>query len=129
MLNTCRNGEFNKLLAVWLCCTADSPVMDYYLCQHCENYAAMKEAGKKRLSDWDGAMLGKTIDSNQLGKAFLSLLPDQKMVIYLKIVKGFSNHDVAVALSKSIGAVKAIQNRGLMNMLHLLFSEREFVPS
>jgi len=128
MLNTCRNGEFNKLLAVWLCCVADSPAKDYYLCQHCENYALMKEAEKKHLSDWDGAMLGKTIDTNQLCKAFLNLSPDQKMVIYLKIVKGFSNHDVAEALSKSIGAVKEIQNRGLMNMLHLLFSEHEFVP-
>ena len=128
MLNTCGNGELNKHLTAWLCCAADSPIVDYYLCQHCKNHAAMKEAGKNRLPDWDGAMLGKTDDSNQLCRAFLNLLPDQRMVIYLKIVKGFSNHDVAEALSKSIGAVKAIQNRGLMNMLHLLFPEREFVP-
>jgi len=127
MLNTCGNGELNKLLTAWLCCAPDSPIVDYYLCQHCENYAAMKKTGKIPPSEWDGTILERTIDSNQLCRAFLNLLPDQRMVIYLKIVRGFSNQDVAEALSKSIGAVKAIQNRGLLNMLHLLFPERELV--
>ncbi|GEM_PF-5997782 len=64
-------------------------------------------------------------DPDRLRKAFLGLSPEQRVVVYLKIVKGFSNHEVAEALSKSIGAVKAIQNRGLMNLLHLLFSRYE----
>ena len=128
MLNTRGNGELNKYLTAWLCCAADSPLVDYYLCQHCENYRAMKKVEINRLTGWDVAMLGGTIDSNQLCRAFLSLLPDQRIVIYLRLVKGFSNHDIAEALSKSIGAVKAIQNRGLTNMLHLLFPEREFAP-
>jgi len=68
---------------------------------------------------------GRLDNYDQLRTAFLLLSPDQRMVIDLKVVKGFSNHDVAKALSKSIGAVKAIQDRGLMNLLHILFSSRE----
>lgn len=127
MLNTCRNSELNIHLAAWLCCAADSPVVDYFLCQHCENYLAMNKDEKKRVPGWEGAVMGRSIDSNRLNEAFLGLMPDQRMVIYLKIVKGFSNHEVAEVLSRSVGTVKAIQTRGLMNMLHLLFPEREFV--
>lgn len=68
-------------------------------------------------------------DPEKLHEAFLGLLPDQRMVIYLKIVKGFSNYEVAVALSKSIGAVKVIYNRGLRTLLHLLFSGYQYMEA
>jgi len=57
---------------------------------------------------------------DQTQKAFLSLTPVQRMVLYLKIIMGFSNQDVADVLSKSIGTVKAIQNRALTTLSHLL---------
>ena len=125
MLKWCRKSELNKHLAVWLCCAADSPTVDYHLCQHCRNHVSMKEIEKKHVSGWEEATLAGWSKPDQLYKAFLGLSPDQRMVVYLKIVKGFSNHEVAEALSKSIGAVKEIQRRGLRNLLHLLSSQHE----
>jgi hypothetical protein len=52
-----------------------------------------------------------------------------RMVIYLKVVKNLSNHEVAETLSKSIGAVKVIYNRGLRTLLHLLFSGHQFMEA
>jgi len=47
------------------------------------------------------------------------------MVTYLKITRGISNYDAADILSKSVGAVKATQNRGLTALLYLLVREQE----
>lgn len=125
MLNTCRNGELKKYLTAWLCCVADSPVVDYFFCRHCQNYLSMDEIETNYVPGWTEAALDGWGSMNRLHKAYLGLSPDQKMVIYLKIVKGFSNHEVAEALSKPIGAVKEIQRRGLRNLLHLLSSRHE----
>ena len=85
----------------------------------------MNEDLSGHIPDWKDTSDGRLDNFDQLHTAFLILSPDQRMVIDLKFVKGLSNHDVAKVLSKSVGAVKAIQDRGLMNLLHILFSSRE----
>jgi len=127
MLKSCRQGELNKHLAVWLCCALDSLTADYYLCQHCRNYVYIKKGEINHIPGWDETTPTEWGNLDQLYQAFLGLSPDQRVVIYLKIVKGFSNHDVAEALSKSIGAVKAIQSQGLRTLLHLLYSRQEYM--
>ena len=125
MLKSYPQGKLNKHLAAWFCCMTDSPITDYYLCQRCRNYVLISETDhfprrdKTTLAGWGNL--------DQLRKAFLDLSPDQRMVIHLKIVKGFSNHEVAKTLSKPIGAVKAIQNQGLRSLLHLLNSDKEYM--
>ena len=106
MLNVHRTVELNKHLAVWLCCLPDSPLVDCYKCQHCANHGVAVSGSLERMQ-----------------QAYLGLLPDQRTVIYLKVVLGFSNRDVAEILSRSIGAVKAIQHRALITLSHSSFSE------
>ncbi len=120
MLNTCRSDELNKHLANWLCCAPESPITDYYLCQHCPNHIVLDSSALIRSPHSGRLNIHRHIDMDQTQKAFLSLTPVQRMVLYLKIIMGFSNQDVADVLSKSIGTVKAIQNRALTTLSHLL---------
>jgi len=54
------------------------------------------------------------------------LVPDQRDVLLLRLVGGFTVEEVAVALGKSAGAVKALQRRGLLALEKIL--QREGVP-
>ncbi len=56
--------------------------------------------------------------------ALWSLTPDQRLVITLKYFEGLSNEEVAVALGKPIGAVKALQHRALEALRRILKSEQ-----
>lgn len=52
------------------------------------------------------------------------LVPDQRDVLLLRLVGGLTLQDVAAALGKSKGAVKALQRRALVGRIH----DREGVP-
>jgi RNA polymerase sigma factor (sigma-70 family) len=54
------------------------------------------------------------------------LVPDQRDVLLLRLVGGFTVEEVAATLDKSAGAVKALQRRGLVALEKIL--EREGVP-
>jgi len=125
MLKSYRQGRLNKHLAAWFCCMTDNPMTDYYLCQHCRNFALISETD--HFSRQDKTTRAGWGNLDRLRKAFLNLSQDQRMVIHLKIVKGLSNHEIANTLSKPIGAVKAIQNQGLRCLLHLLNSGKEYI--
>ena len=61
----------------------------------------------------------------QVRRALLQLTPDQRQVVILKFIEGWSNADVAKTMRKSIGAVKSLQHRGLETLNHLLAFMRE----
>jgi RNA polymerase sigma factor (sigma-70 family) len=48
------------------------------------------------------------------------LVPDQRDVLLLRLVGGFTVEEVAVTLGKSAGAVKALQRRGLVALRKML---------
>lgn len=54
------------------------------------------------------------------------LVPDQRDVLLLRLVGGFTVEEVAVTLRKSSGAVKALQRRGLRALEKIL--QQEGVP-
>lgn len=129
MLNAYRYIEVNKRLAAWLCCSVEKPVVDYYLCQHCVNYITLESDASHPISCPGGSGPHGQVNANQFEIAFHSLMPDQRAVVYLKIGLGFSNQDVARILTKSIGAVKTIQQRALITLLHLLYPDYELVAT
>lgn len=49
----------------------------------------------------------------QLGKALAELTEEQRLVVILKFVEDLDNHQVAVILGKTEGAVKSLQHRAL----------------
>ncbi len=59
-----------------------------------------------------------------LRRSLALLTPDQQQVIVLKFLEGLSNEEVARVLDKPIGAVKALQHRGLATLRELLAQSR-----
>lgn len=51
------------------------------------------------------------------------LTPEQRLVITLKYFEGLENDEVAAALEKPVGAVKALQHRGLEALRRMLARE------
>lgn len=51
------------------------------------------------------------------------LVPDQREVLLLRLVAGFTVHEVACTLDKTPGAVKALQRRGLAALRKILSEE------
>jgi len=50
----------------------------------------------------------------------LELTPDQRQVIVLKYLEGFTNEEVAATLRMSVGAVKSMQHRALAALKRLM---------
>lgn len=55
-----------------------------------------------------------------LKNALVRLPPDQRQVIVLKYMEGWQNEQISQAISKTVGAVKALQHRGLTNLQKML---------
>ncbi|NPV87406.1 MAG: sigma-70 family RNA polymerase sigma factor [Anaerolineae bacterium] len=54
--------------------------------------------------------------------ALQRLTPDQRQVVMLKFLHGWENEEIAAALNKPVGAVKALQHRALAALQRLLNS-------
>jgi len=66
----------------------------------------------------------KRIEKQQIRLALRTLTPDQRQVIILKFLEGWQNEEVAAALEKPLGAVKALQHRALETLrLYLVKQE------
>ncbi len=59
-------------------------------------------------------------DRQTLRDAIWQLSDDQQQVLLLKLMVNFSNGQIAAVLSKSEGAVKALQHRALINLRKIL---------
>src|SRR3990170_156899 len=60
-----------------------------------------------------GEIFKTRMEREQVRIALLELTPDQRQVIVLKYLEGFTNDEVAATLRKSVGAVKSMQHRAL----------------
>lgn len=70
-------------------------------------------AGEK---NWLESHVELRIEREQVRRAILGLTPDQRQVIVLRFIEGWENQDVAMAVQKPVGAVKALQHRGLATL-------------
>lgn len=60
------------------------------------------------------------ISSLIIRESLMQLNPDQRQVIVLRFLHGWDYCDIAAALNKSVGAIKALQHRGLEKLNTLL---------
>jgi RNA polymerase sigma-70 factor (ECF subfamily) len=61
----------------------------------------------------------------QVRLALRTLTPDQRQVVSLRFFEGWENEDVALAMQKPIGAVKALQHRALNALRRILVQEEK----
>lgn len=77
-----------------------------------------------KLKSFENVNLDENVDTAAQNKrvrtAVEKLTQDQKQVIILKFLEGFSNKEIAETMQKPIGAVKALQSRGLASLRKIL---------
>jgi RNA polymerase sigma-70 factor (ECF subfamily) len=71
-------------------------------------------------SDEPHQVLADEMASQQLRDALSLLTPDQRQVIVLKYIEDWENEAIAKTLNKPVGAVKALQHRGLEALRRIL---------
>ncbi|MCE5209585.1 MAG: sigma-70 family RNA polymerase sigma factor [Chloroflexi bacterium] len=65
------------------------------------------------------------LKQNQIRLALRDLTPDQQQVITLRFIEGWENEEVAAALGKPVGAIKALQHRALKTLRRLLLPDEK----
>ncbi len=68
-------------------------------------------------------VVGDNIDQERVRAALRLLTPEQRQVVILRFIEDMENQDVAAALDKPIGAVKALQHRALSALRRILVTE------
>lgn len=63
--------------------------------------------------------------NQQLRQALTLLTPDQRQVIVLKFLEDWENESIAESMNKPIGAVKALQHRGIEALRRILSRDEE----
>ena len=73
------------------------------------------------VSDLDPQVIAEdSLLRDRIRGALKEITPDQRQVIMLKYLEGWSNVEVAKAVNKPVGAVKSLQHRGLAALRRLL---------
>ena len=72
-----------------------------------------------------GKILQDQLEIETMNKALLQLTPDQRQVILLKYGEDLSNKEIAAVLDKTLGAVKALQHRGLASLKRLMTGQKQ----
>jgi DNA-binding NarL/FixJ family response regulator len=62
----------------------------------------------------------ESLEDTDVMAAFERLSPDQREVLLLSMVAGLTAAEVAAALGKTVGAVKALRHRGLASLARVL---------
>jgi len=68
---------------------------------------------------------GQHMQQEQVRAALRLLTPDQRQVIMLRFLEGWSTDDVAAAVDKPVSAVKALQHRALAALRRYLLGEEK----
>ena len=106
-------------LTSWLYCVARNLVVDHYRRQQHRNHLSFDDEMMESTHDTaENAEI--QIRTEKMRMALMKLTPAQRQVIILKFLEGFSNQEVADALSKPVSAVKALQHRALIALRRLL---------
>jgi RNA polymerase sigma-70 factor (ECF subfamily) len=62
------------------------------------------------------------LEFDRVRSALARMAPDQRQVIVLKYLEGWSNQEIALALGKSVGTVRVIHHRGVVHLKQLLLN-------
>lgn len=70
-------------------------------------------------------LVADELERQQIRAALSYLTPDQRQVIMLKYLENCDNQEIALALGKPVGAIKALQHRALAALRQILSSLEE----
>jgi RNA polymerase sigma-70 factor (ECF subfamily) len=88
--------------------------------------AAFLELDEERLPDdkpGPTSIIASRQDADRVRQALRLITPEQRQVIVLKYLEGWSAGEITQIMDKSIGAVKALQHRGLAALKRILIDQ------
>jgi len=71
-------------------------------------------------------IIKERMEHDQVRLALMRLTSEQRQVLVLRYLEGFSNEEVAAALQKTLGAVKSLQHRALAALRRLMEEQEQF---
>ena len=115
-----RGGGPQEYLQAYLFRVAHNWVTDYYR----RHLFADAELDPNLRADRqvDEVVLGE-LETQELRTALAGLNADQRQAIVLKYLEGWQNEEISKSIARSVGAVKALQHRGLLNLQKALIKE------
>lgn len=119
-----RGGGPRQHLRAYLYRVAHNWIMDHFRRSPPETLALDTELTASSESD-PGALADARLEQIRIRKALLKLTSDQRNVLVLRFLEGLSNEETAAIVGRSVGAVKALQHRGLEALRRLLEAEEQ----
>jgi len=116
----------DQSLKSWLYRAAHNIVVDHYRRRQFRGHLPLSE--HLPANGVDPAVEAENrLAAGEVRQALESLTPDQRQVITLKFLAGFSNAEVAEIMDKPVSAVKSLQHRGLASLQRQLIPVKEKV--
>jgi RNA polymerase sigma-70 factor (ECF subfamily) len=109
--------------ASWLFRIAHNQMVDHFRKQSKQKRAALEEVAVVSMED-PVAMTDKKLEIEELSRALKQLSPAQREVVSLRFIAGLPIAEVARALGKREGTVKALQFNAIVSLRKIL-SEKE----
>jgi RNA polymerase sigma-70 factor, ECF subfamily len=70
-------------------------------------------------------IVAEKMDQQKVRVALACLTPDQRQVITLRFIEDWGSNEIARSMGKPVGAIKALQHRGLAALRQILLQEEE----
>ena len=114
-----RGGGPDRYLRAYLYRIAHNWITDHY--RRRANQESPLDMAFPAASDQDpaAALQGKA-ERELLRRGLLALTADQRFVITLKFLEGWTNEEIAETLGKQVGAVKGLQHRGIESLQRMI---------
>lgn len=106
-----QNGNFHA----WIYKIARNAVIDWYRRRAVRSEVSLSEMPGE-IPDKSVALSKHVATKEKLRQGLLTLTEDQRQVILLKFIEGYSNDEVAEIMGKTVGAIKLLQFRALKSM-------------
>jgi RNA polymerase sigma-70 factor (ECF subfamily) len=131
-LQALRNGGGpTQQLSAWLYRVAHNLFVDELRRRKYRDHQALDSVTGDVLEDADADpdnLIWTATTRGEVRGALLDLTEEQRQVIVLKFLQGLSNAEVADIMDKTVGAVKALQHRGITALREQLATSQEPEP-
>jgi RNA polymerase sigma-70 factor (ECF subfamily) len=120
-----RNSGPEAYLQAYLYRIAHNWVTDYYRTKIPPTIPLEEDIPAGQVDD-PHQRVSSQLSSQLLRQAIMLLTPDQRQAIILKYLEEWENDAIAQAMNKPVGAVKALQHRGLEALRRILVRAEDF---
>lgn len=106
--------------AAWLYRISHARVVDHWRAANRHPTIPLDELNDQEIRGDDSGLAADVLQHRALREALQAITLDQQEVLVLRFMQGLSNEEISQIVNKTVGAVKALQHRGLAALARLL---------